>query len=128
MKPFNVPVGAQMLPGAPSKPMSQSAAIAELVASVDGIVEAHLPQCFVVGVMDAPAQILVVLLGSDGDANLALDQIGSGLTACLPEGSHLDVWPIQSGSAILNDVRGTDCEIYRSIARSTGQRPWWRFW
>ena len=130
MQPFNVPAGAQILLGAPAKPMppSDADAIASLVARVDGVQEAHLPQCFVVGVMESPAQILVVLLDTNYDASVALNRIGDGLTDILSKGKHLDVWPVESGNSMLNDVRSAGCEIYRSTAGAHNQKPWWRFW
>ena len=64
MTPLSIPRGSQVLLGRAAKPMpeSQSAAISELVQSIRGIREAYLPQCFAQGIMEAPAQVLVLVL------------------------------------------------------------------
>ena len=53
--------GTSVYWGAPAKPMPEimSDAISQVVAQVPGIVEAHLPQCFVEGDKEA-RQVLVV--------------------------------------------------------------------
>ena len=131
MQPMNVPSGAQIMLGAPAQPMPQalSEAIGHTVAQVAGILEAHLPQCYVADVMQQPAQILVLVLRSPNDAEHVLQQIGERLRACLPEGATLDLWPIDPAHPILNEVRGADCQIYASTTgNQAGRKPWWKFW
>ena len=62
LKLLKVPIGTKLLLGAPATPMPKtiSDAIAELAASVPGVLEAHLPQCFAAGIMNAPTQTSVV--------------------------------------------------------------------
>ena len=70
MQPMNVPAGAQIMLGAPAQPMPQalSEAIGNAVTQVEGILEAHLPQCYVAEVRQQPAQILVLVVRSPNDA------------------------------------------------------------
>jgi hypothetical protein len=122
-----------MLLGAPAQPMTKSTsdAIARLAVDTDGVSEAHLPQCFVVGVMEKPAQILVVVTVPGTNPDSILREIGDGLRTILPDGEFLDVWPVQSGNSMLNDVRGAGCEIYKSVAGpndTADRKPWWKFW
>jgi len=133
MQPFKAPAGSQVLLGAPAQPMPKSIsdAIAQLVSAVDAVTEAHLPQCFVVDVMEKPAQILVVLIAPGSNAESVFHEIGEGLRGILSDGEFLDVWPVQSGNSMLSDVRGAGCEIYASTtgkSNSDGRKPWWRFW
>ena len=96
MQPMNVPAGAQIMLGAPAQPMPQThcEAIGRAVAQIEGILEAHLPQCYVANVMEGPAQILVLVLHSPNDVDRMLGKIDDLLRTCLPEGATLDLWPI----------------------------------
>jgi|GEM_PF-815730 hypothetical protein len=131
MQPMNIPAGAQIMLGAPAQPMPQalSEAIGHTVAQIEGILEAHLPQCYVAEVMPKPAQILVLVVRSPDDAENVLRQTAERLRACLPEGALLDLWPIESAHPILHEVRGADCQIYAAATgNQAGRRPWWKFW
>ncbi len=131
MQPMNIPAGAQIMLGAPAQPMPQalSEAIGHAVAQVEGILEAHLPQCYVAGVMPQPAQILVLVVRSANDTENILRNVSERLRACLAEGATLDLWPIESTHPILHEVRGTDCSIYTAATGNhAAHRPWWKFW
>jgi hypothetical protein len=90
-------------------PDAVAAAIGTLVDTVDGILEAHLPQCFVPGVMESPAQVLVIVVNSDPE--VALGRVGQGVEHLLPAGMHLDIWPLKPDSAVLNEVRRANCRV-----------------
>ncbi|MFM7738031.1 MAG: enhanced serine sensitivity protein SseB C-terminal domain-containing protein [Planctomycetota bacterium] len=126
MKRLAVPSGTKMLLGAPSKPMprERSEALAQLASTTSGILEAHLPQMFAIGVMQEPAQVLVVCIAHSADQELVLSAIGHGLSKILPPDFHLDVWPVAPGSDMLADVRGVGC----MIAQNSRKRPWWKLW
>jgi hypothetical protein len=113
MQKLNIPTGSAILIGAPAKPMdiALSVAIGKLTDSIEGIFEAHLPQIFAVDVMEESAQVLVVVLRQGADLKLVTEQLGSGLSEILPEGMHLDVWPIPVGDTMVDDVRRTGCLI-----------------
>ena len=132
MKPFNIPAGAQVLLGAAAKPMPSELrlAIAKVVGAVPGIVEAHMPQCLVQGVMTSPAEVLVIVLASDGSESTVVSTVGEGLNAVLASGRHLDVWPMALNSGMLEAVRRTNCRIFaiEGPARPPSRKPWWRFW
>ena len=131
MQPMNIPAGAQIMLGAPAQPMPQalSEAIGHTVAQVEGILEAHLPQCYVADVMPQPAQILVLVLRNPEDAENVLRNVSERLRACLPEDATLDLWPIDPAHPILDEVRGADCQIYAATTSDpTGRKPWWKFW
>ncbi len=122
---IEVPAGAEMMIGAPAKPMPEatSGAIAELVAQIDGIQEAHLPQCYVPNTMARPGQILVLLLTPGANIQTVMERIGQGLHSILSGGEPLDIWPLQPPpDALLTEVRKAGCQIYQR------QKSWWKFW
>ena len=119
MRPFEIPEGTNVMLGAPAKPMdpSISDALGELTSSIEGIVEAHLPQCFALGVMDKPAQILVVVIDPMVEPKMVFEQIGQGLSRILPSGQSLDVWPMDKENSLLGNVRSAGCQIAGSFAQ-----------
>jgi hypothetical protein len=75
-------------------PAVSAVAIGELADSIDGVVEAHLPQCFVPGVMASPAQVLVLIIDPAVDPEKVLNQMGQVLETILSETEGIDVWPM----------------------------------
>jgi hypothetical protein len=126
MKPLSIPRGSAVLLGAPAKPMpqTQSHAIGEMVRGIAGVREAYLPQCFMREFMQAPAQVLVLVLDSAANHQSVVDAVGEGLTRVLPPGTPLDVWPMNEGDNLLPTVRGTRTHIH--CAPPPEKRPWWR--
>jgi hypothetical protein len=104
-------------------PRERSDALGRLVASIDGIIEAHLPQCFLVGVMESPAQVLVIVVDPAANQQAILNAIGEGLSQVLPIDKLLDVLPVKPESPMLKDVRSAGCSIKRD---AVGR--WWKFW
>ena len=110
---MNIPAGTSLIIGPPAIPMEESlsTAIGKLTESIEGILEAHLPQMFIIGVMEEPAQVLVIVRDDNADHAVIAEQLGLGLKQILPRGMHLDVWPISVGHAMLKSVRETGCKI-----------------
>jgi hypothetical protein len=127
MEAREIEAGTQILIGAPARPMpsAQSAAIADMLAKVPGVVEAHLPQVYAPGAIDEPAQVLVVVLRPGADAEATLHEINCDLARLLTEDSRLDILPVASDSGMLRDVRAVGCQI---LGEQRGAKPWWRFW
>lgn len=113
MKELVVPSGTQVMLGAPAQPLDASvvSTVGDLVSSIEGIAEAHLPQCFILGLMDAPEQVLVVVLEAGADRVDVLNQIGAGLPRVLPRGPDLQVWPVSEDDGLIGTVRGTGCQV-----------------
>lgn len=109
-----LPAGSKVIVGKPRVPMAAmvSAAVEALVDSTAGIQEAHLPMCFVSGLMDAPALVLVLVLAPSADLRTVLDKVGPGIVHLLPPGQSLDVWPLRpDDSSLLPAVRNANCGI-----------------
>ena len=113
MQTLNIPAGTAVLIGAPANPMDArvSAAIGRLTASIEGVVEAHLPQMYAVKVMEKPAQVLVLLLRRDADVGKVADHLAAGLPQVLTKGVQLDIWPIPASHPLADDVRRAGCMI-----------------
>ena len=112
MQRIRVPAGAQVFLGAPAEPIEPeiAAAIGGLVDGAPEIIEAHLPQVFVSGAMQAPAQVLIIVT-VDRDVQRALDKVGAGLGRILPSGRSMDVWPLSPMDKLLPTVRGAGCRV-----------------
>jgi len=125
MKPLTIPKDTSVYLGRPAKPMPQplSDAIGEMIRSIAGIREAYLPQCYVKAVVEPPAQILVLVLDDVAD-HIVLDSVGQGLSRVLPQGMHLDVWPLTDDHSLLDTIRGTRMHIHCSP--SAEKKPWWK--
>ena len=118
--------GRDVMFGRPATPIAPepTAAIAGAVAQCAGVREAHLPQCFMPGVSEAPAQVLFVVLerGVTGDTLMA--ELGPRLHGIVPSGVFLDVLPVQPTDSLLPAIRNAGCEIFRAPPRA----PWWKWW
>jgi hypothetical protein len=127
MEAREIEAGTQVLIGAPARPMprAQSAAIADALARVPGVVEAHLPQIFAPGAMTEPAQVLVVVLSRGANVEATMHAITCDLARLLTEDSRLDVFPLASDSGMLKGVRDAGCQI---LGARRSARPWWKFW
>jgi hypothetical protein len=127
MEAREIGAGTQILIAAPAQPMAraQQAAIADALARVAGVVEAHLPQLFVPGAFDEPAQVLVVVLERDANVEETMHEITCALAQLLTEDSRLDVFPLTTDSGMLAGVRDADCQI---LGARTDAKPWWKFW
>lgn len=128
MESREIEAGTRILIGAPASPMprAQSAAIADVLAKVAGVVEAHLPQVFAPGAMREPAQVLVVVTSPETDAEALMHDITCRLAQLLTEDSRLDVFPVASDSGILRDVRAANCQILGATPHRSKSR--WNCW
>ncbi len=126
VKPLTIPKDTTVYLGRPAKPMPQELAdaIGEMVRGIPGIREAHLPHCYVKGIVEPPTQILVLVFDDAADQQGVLDAVGQGLSRVLPQGAHLDVWPLSEGDILLSDVRNTKMSIH--TAPQPDKKPWWK--
>ncbi len=102
VKQFLVPAGRQVFLGAPASPMpvAKITALRELVSSIHGVIEAHLPQVFAHG-MDRPAQILVLLITPAVASDAVFEALGHRLGALIggDELSTSGCYPNGTGSS-----------------------------
>lgn len=128
MQELQLKVGTQVIIGKPINPMppDRSYAITKLVSSIDGILEAHLPHCFIPGMTEKPAQVLVIILKSPDLGPRVFPRIGQGLGRIIPKGEGLDIIPLELDSPLMPLVRKAGCEIF--VFKEKPKKPWWRFW
>ena len=109
--------------GAPAKPMPEIMvdAISQVVAQVPGIVEAHLPQCFVEGDKEA-RQVLVISVHRRGDIPQIAQALMGKLQLVFPPGQFIDILPFESG-AVPQGVRQAGCQIFAGE-----KKAWWKIW
>jgi hypothetical protein len=109
--------------GAPANPMPQimADAISQVVAQVPGIVEAHLPQCFIEGDKEA-RQVLVVGVQSRAEIPQIAQQLMGKLPLLFTPGQFIDILPFESG-LVPCGVRQAGCKIYAGE-----KKPWWKVW
>lgn len=110
---LTIPSGTPIMLGTPARPMAEALAqtIGTMLLSVDGVVEAHLPECFAVGIMAQPSQVLVVVINSTASSEEVVDEILLGLSALALEDLELDVLPINPGHSLLASVQATNCRL-----------------
>lgn len=127
---FVLRAGEKAFVGAPSIPMNQALvrSISELVQSIPDILEAHLPQCFVPGAMQGPAQILVIVVAATSDYESVLRQLQDGLGRLSLPIHHLDIWRLLPDSKLLSTVRSTGCQVQPLPAQSEPVSGRWKFW
>jgi hypothetical protein len=60
-----IPGGLTVHMGKPAKPLAHDLVdkIAGLVAGMPGVLQAWLPQCYIKGVIDPPAQVVILVVG-----------------------------------------------------------------
>jgi SseB protein C-terminal domain len=112
MESRNISGGTKLFFGAPAQPMASNlaAAISNVVASIRGISEAHLPQCFIEG-DTAARQVLVVVVPAQTDIPAIARELGPALKSALPAGVFIDMLPFRE-TAVPAGVREARCQIY----------------
>lgn len=125
MSEREIKAGTTLYFGAPAKPMPEVTvtAITQVVQRVPGIVEAHLPQCFIEGEKEA-RQVLVVGVRSSDEIPRVGEALMHRLESSLSPGEleFMDVMPFEAAS-IPDGVRKAGCQIFAGETK-----PWWKIW
>jgi hypothetical protein len=110
---LTIPSGTPIMLGTPAVPMEETLlqSIGTMLLNVDGVVEAHLPQCFAMDVMERPAQVLVVVIESNASSEDVVDEVLLGLATVLPEDIQLDVWSMDAQHSLLATVQATKSRL-----------------
>ena len=125
---LNLSKGTQVFLGRPKKPMdsSRSDALAGVVSSVDAILEAHIPQCFIPNVtLPEGEQVLIFVVRQNADPSKALNELGDRIKEKMPPGYDVLAIPMTPNDSLLQTVRQTSCSIF---SRSSSESKWWAFW
>jgi hypothetical protein len=127
MSSLPLPPGVPVLVGRPEVPLPEeiSNAVAKAVVMVPGLAEAHLPQCFIRGVMKEPARVLAVVLTPDANHEETLTTLRKQLESVLPPERSFSVLTVSADSPTLEDVRNAECSIlWTEHAPKLKRRAW----
>jgi hypothetical protein len=115
--------GTNMYFGAPAKPMPEimTDAISQVIAQVPGIVEAHLPQCFIEGDKEA-RQVLVIGVQRRSEIPQIAETLMGKLQLVFAPGQFIDILPFESGT-IPAGVRQAGCQVF-----AADKKAWWKIW
>jgi hypothetical protein len=107
-----IKAGTTLTFGKPADPMPRQIAdrIAQAVAAIPAIVEAHLPLCHVEG-DDKPRQILVICVTSRTRVAEIMQALEPQLEQIIPPGEFMDTLPYETG-AMPTAIREIDCQIF----------------
>ena len=99
--------------GTPARPIEEALlqSIGTMLLNMGGVREAHVPQCFAMGVMERPAQVLVVVIESNASSEDVVDEVLLGLAAVLPDDIQLDVWSMDPQHSLLATVQATKSRL-----------------
>ena len=129
MMETTLPRGSKIYFGLSAVPMHEVMvdAIGQVVAQVPDIVEAYLPQCFILGDEEAK-QVLVVGILQKNRIPHAMKNLMEQLALVLPKGQFIDVIPFSVDDMPL-DARISECQILnRFDVFQERIKPWWKFW
>jgi hypothetical protein len=114
---LKIPAGAKIFLGAPARPMDSAllSSVAQVVAAIPDVLEAHIPQCYVPGITDTATQVLVIVLASPKALEPAVKEVALRVGRLLAPGGRLDIWPLLPDSSILGAVRNAGCRIFDHV-------------
>jgi hypothetical protein len=109
---MNIPTGTKIYIGPPAKPMPVETRekITQALKNIEGIREAHLPQCYAEGVIDPSAQVLFLVVQAT-DVKTLVSTVQRNLSTVLPPDEFLDVFPLSENSPLLEPVRASQCRL-----------------
>ena len=112
--------GEEILLGRPARPISNNIldCIADIVGKENDILEAHMPQCFIVGLMERADQVLILVHGAASPIQDILARIEQQLGSVMPDGQSLLIWPMTEVDDLLETVRQTNCQLIKAKKRS----------
>lgn len=113
MRSIEIPSGTKAFVGAPANPLPSGLrnAIRDQLAHCPGLLEAHLPQCYVPTLSETPAQVLVLVFDQRCPGENALGILMQRLSTVLPAGVYLDIWPMAEDHDFLPLIRSTLCRL-----------------
>jgi hypothetical protein len=112
---FDIGAHTDVLVGKPAVPVSGEAiaALSLALGDLGEVVEAHLAQCFIPRVSEAPALVLIIVVRENTSAEHLMDVLAPRLARIVPPSEYLDVWPLPANHRILSAVRAAGCAILR---------------
>lgn len=110
----------------PAEPMPELMVelLEQVVAQVNGIVEAFVPECSINE--ELPAKVLIVGIAENVAIPVVMDHLLPKIRLLLAPGEQLDVIPFRF-SMLPEEARIPACLVFRQSHKIT-DRPWWKLW
>ena len=110
MRQHFIETGTKILVGSPAKPLPkrQFKQISGILAAIDEIREAHLPQVYGIGELDNAKQLLFIVVDPESAIPDVMEQLRAPLERFLQQHS-LDVWPVGKTHRLIGTVRDANC-------------------
>jgi hypothetical protein len=85
--------------------------ISALLGEIPEVREAHIPEIFAIGVMQAPRSVLIVVIDPDSAVGAVTTRIDDALGTILKKRERLDVWPVSAEHHLIATVREAECLV-----------------
>ena len=110
---MQIPGGTEVYIGPPAQPMPTQAKqrISEALAGLPGAIEAHLPQCYVKGFIDPPAQVLFLVIAPNLQTQEVLNSVNRRLCNGLGSEFDLQFFLIGLDDPMLEVIRQAGCSV-----------------
>ncbi|MDQ8201830.1 enhanced serine sensitivity protein SseB C-terminal domain-containing protein [Pelagicoccus sp. SDUM812003] len=124
MNERKITAGTQILFGSPAKPIGKVMVdeIRQVINQTEGIHEAYLPQCYILGDEEA-SQVLVLGLKKSYDVKEVLEESGPKIQMLFGEGRFLDILPFRYGS-----VPPEAKQVICVEPKEEKEKKWWEIW
>jgi hypothetical protein len=120
---INIPAGIDVFLGAPARPMPEVSImlLKKIVSQENGIIEAHIPQCYIPSILHPPSQVLFVLFLSIDGIESTLLSIVKKISMGFSPGETIEVIPLNITDALVPNIRAAGCQIYKGNTKRTAQ-------
>ena len=68
--------------------------------------------CYIKEAMPKPAQVLVIGVDPAAQLDVVVSKAGEVVRHALPQGTPLDVWPLEPRDSLLSLVRNAGCRLF----------------
>lgn len=118
---MKIPAGTSVYIGPPAQPIPKeiSEAIGVGLGKIPQVLEAHLPMIYIEGLIDPPAQILMVVVEENKPSPQG--KILGVVRGVLPNGSYMDIGELYPGDPQLTAIRasGTQLDLNRKLIQGS---------
>ena len=113
MATLDLTTATNVLIGKPTNrlPKRRLKQISALLRDIPQVREAHLPEIYAIGIMEAPRDVLFLVVEPESAMTDVTQRIDDALRTILRRREHLDVWPVAKEHRLIPTVRDADCLV-----------------
>ena len=113
MATLDLTTATNVLVGTPTNrlPKRRLKQISALLGDIAQIREAHLPEIYAIGIMQAPRNVLFLVVEPESAIADITQYVDDALRALLKRREQLDVWPVTKEHPLIATVRDADCLV-----------------